>query len=212
MQRRDLLKLLTSVATLSAIPLDLTMGLQQAWAQTAMSIGMRTLNPHQDSTVTTISELILPATDTPGAKGAKVNEFIDLLLTEWFDRADAERFLDGLAGVDALSRKRFSADFISCTPAQQNELMKQLDDGAMEFVRKQREQTNQVSQTSQGNAAKKSSRTKAAVPEPPNFFYTLKKLTIFGYYTSKIGFSQELGEEIIPPGHDGCAPLPERAQ
>jgi hypothetical protein len=206
MQRRDMLKLLTSVATLSAIPLELTAGLQQAWAQTAMSIGMRTLNPHQNSTVIAISELIIPETDTPGAKGAKVNEFLDLLLTEWFDKSQAVRFVAGLDAVDTLSKKRFGADFVSCTPAQQNELMKQLDDEAMQFVHFQREQAKKTEQ------AAKSGRPKVPAPEPWNFFYTFKKLTIFGYYTTKIGFNQELGDEIIPPGHDGCAPLPERAR
>jgi hypothetical protein len=46
---------------------------------------LRTLNPHQNATVTAISEIIIPQTDTPGAKAARVNEFIDLILTEWYD-------------------------------------------------------------------------------------------------------------------------------
>jgi hypothetical protein len=81
-----------------------------------------------------------------------------------------------------------------------------MDDGAMEFVRFQRAEAKKSEQ------AEKSGRAKKPAPEPWNFFYTFKKLTIFGYYTTKIGFNQELGEEIIPPGHDGCAPLPERAR
>ena len=38
-------------------------------------------NAHQNETVSILSELIIPATDTPGAKAAKVNEFIDLMLS-----------------------------------------------------------------------------------------------------------------------------------
>jgi hypothetical protein len=45
-----------------------------------------------------------------------------------------------------------------------------------------------------------------------NFFYQFKKLTLAGYYTSEIGFSQELGKTIIPPGHAGCAPIQESAR
>jgi len=37
---------------------------------------LKTLNPHQNATVTTIAELIIPQTHTPGAKAARVNEFI----------------------------------------------------------------------------------------------------------------------------------------
>ncbi len=192
MQRRDVLKLLTSAAALSAIPLDLILAVQQARAQVGHAGGLRTLNSHQNATVTTITELIIPETDVPGAKGTKVNEFIDLLLTDWFDEPDAKHFLTGLGQVDAESRKSFGADFINCNPTQQTQQMKQMDDEAMGYARAQR-------------LAAKSHTS----PPPSNFFYTLKKLTLVGYYTSEIGFEKELGKSIIPPGHDGCAPLQE---
>ena len=35
----------------------------------------------------------------------------------------------------------------------------------------------------------------------------MKQLTLVGYYTSEIGFEQELREEIIPPRHAGCVPI-----
>ena len=40
---------------------------------------------------------IIPSTDTPGAKGARVNEFIDVILTEWATPEERKNFLDGLA-------------------------------------------------------------------------------------------------------------------
>jgi hypothetical protein len=169
--------------------------IQQASAQVAQSTGLKTLNPQQNATVTTIAELIIPATDTPGAKGAKVNEFIDLLLTEWFEPSETKEFLTGLADVDARSKTKFSAAFVDCTPAQQTELLKELDAAAMEFSASQK-------RTMQTNEA----------PPPMNFFYQMKKLTLAGYYTSEIGFSQELGKSIIPPSHAGCAPIPEVAR
>ena len=72
MERRDVLKLLGSAGALSALPLEALTLIQQASAQVGQSTTHRTLNPHQNATVTTIAELIIPATDTPGAKGAKV--------------------------------------------------------------------------------------------------------------------------------------------
>ena len=165
------------------------------------------MSPHQNTTVITISELIIPETDTPGAKGAKVNEFIDLLLTEWFDAAEKNRFLEGLATIDAASRKRFGADFISCTHEQQLELMKQFDDAAMSFARSQRIAVK--TRTTSAHNIKTATAPAHAPMQPGEFFYMLKKLTIFGYYTTEIGFSKELGDSIIPPGHEGCAPLVE---
>jgi hypothetical protein len=37
----------------------------------------------------------------------------------------------------------------------------------------------------------------------------IKQLTLIGYYTSQVGFEQELRGEIIPARHAGCVPLEE---
>ena len=192
MQRRDVLRLLTTTAVASAMPLELIQSLQQARAEVGPTRGLRTLNPHQNATVTLLSERIIPETDTPGARGTSVNEFIDLLLTEWYDKPDTERFLQGITEADADSQKRFHKNFIDCSPAQQTELMTAWDSDAMEYAR----------------AVKASAKTKSAAP-PANFFYTVKRLTIVGYYTSEPGFTKELKATIIPLKHAGCAPLSE---
>lgn len=194
MNRREVLKMLGSTAAISALPVEAMAFIKQANAQAAQSTGLRTLNPHQNATLTTITELIIPATDTPGAKGAKVNEFIDLLLTEWYDPSESKEFLNGLANVDTRSNAKFSKAFIDATPAQQTELLKELDAAAMVFAASQ----------------KGAMQTKLA-PGPMDFFYQVKKLTLAGYYTSEIGFSQELGRSIIPP-HAGCVPIQEAAR
>lgn len=178
---------------MSAMPAELFLALQEARAGTAPYGGLRTLNQHQNATVTTISELIIPETDTPGAKGAKVNEFIDLLLTDWFDQPEKDRFLQGLTQIDTDSRNHFGKDFVACTASQQTDLMKQFDSEAMESAR----------------AQKIAAKTDTTQPPLPNFFYMFKRLTLVGYYTSEIGFKKELGKSIIPPKHSGCAPIPE---
>jgi hypothetical protein len=167
------------------------------------------MDPHQDATVTAIAERIIPETDTPGAKGAKVNDFIDLLLAEWYEPAEKRRFLDGLNQVDVESRRRFSAKFIECTPAQQAELMKRWDADAMAFARAGR---SFVPANTAPVPAATTTTTASSQPMPANFFYILKKLTLTGYYTSQIGFQKELGRTIIPSSHAGCAPLEKAAR
>src|SRR2546423_1233500 len=93
MQRRDVLKLLGSTVALSALPREALAVLIEANAAATHNGGLKTLNAHQDATVVMISEMIIPETDTPGAKGAKVNEFIDLLLSEWFEPEETKQFL-----------------------------------------------------------------------------------------------------------------------
>jgi hypothetical protein len=34
-------------------------------------------------------------------------------------------------------------------------------------------------------------------------------MTLYGYYTSEIGFTQELRKQIIPGAYHGCAPITE---
>ena len=192
MQRRDVLRLLTSTAVLSALPLELLQSLQQARAEIPSNAGLRTLNAHQNDTVVSISEIIIPETTTAGAKGTRVNEFIDLLLTEWYDKPDTDRFLQGIVDADVTSQKRFRKSFVQCSSTQQMDLMKMWDEEAMNYA----------------HAAKAARAAKLPAP-PANFFYTLKRLTLVGYYTSEVGFSKELGKTIIPMKHAGCAPLSE---
>lgn len=42
-----------------------------------------------------------------------------------------------------------------------------------------------------------------------DFWRVFKGITLHGYYTSEIGFTQELKLQIIPGAQHGCAPLVE---
>ena len=192
MQRRDVLRLLTSAAAVSAMPAELLQALQEARAEVGPGVGLRTLNAHQNATLTTLTERIIPETSTPGARSTRVNEFIDLLLTEWYDKPDVDRFLQGIAECDAASQRRFQKTFLQCSPDQQVALMKDWDSQAMDYV----------------GMAKQAQQQKAT-PPLPTFFYTVKRLTLVGYYTSEAGFTKELRATIIPLKHAGCAPLAE---
>src|SRR5437773_1309452 len=75
MQRREALKLLLAGGVLPALPTDVFAFFQGA--HPASGYSLRTLNPHQNDTVVAMIDQIIPETDTPGAKGARVNEFID---------------------------------------------------------------------------------------------------------------------------------------
>ncbi|MGA9039857.1 MAG: gluconate 2-dehydrogenase subunit 3 family protein [Terriglobales bacterium] len=192
MKRRDALKLLAATAALPLLSRD-AFSLFRAIHQELPSIpALKTLNPHQNATVTTISELIIPQTDTPGAKAARVNEFIDLILTDWYDDDQRSAFLAGLADVDARSQSLFGKGFVSVSPDQQTQILTTLD---------------------QQMAPEKRFFFDLENLPKENFFASIKQLTLVGYYTSEIGFEQELHQQIIPPRHAGCAPLePEAAK
>ena len=128
MQRRDALRLLASATALPLLSRKAFSMFQDVHDKLPATAVLKTLNPHQDATVTLISELIIPQTDTPGAKAARVNEFIDLILTEWYDDEEKSTFVNGLADVDARARELLGKDFIDCSQKSQVELLEALDE------------------------------------------------------------------------------------
>lgn len=181
MDRRAALRLLAASAAAGAIPSDLT-----AFGRTLHSRlrgPTRVLDPHQNATVVALTDMILPATDTPGAKDAQVTEFIDLLLAEWTEPDERQQFLTGLAAVDTRSREMFGKNFVDGTPRDQAALLTVLDD-----------------ETAQWNSRRGATRG----PEP--FYRRLKWVTLFGYFTSQVGAEQEAHFAIIPARYVPCAP------
>jgi hypothetical protein len=181
MNRRELLGVLGGTV---ALPLsDHAMALGRALhAQAARRDALRVLDPHQAETVATIAELIIPATETPGARAARVHEFIDLLLAEWVSDEERTQFLQGLADVDARARAAFGGDFLSATPQQRVTILTQLDGEA------------------QAHASGKPDA-------PPPFFHHMKFATVYGYCTSQVGATSELHYEAVPGSYDGCTEL-----
>src|SRR4030095_15191797 len=59
----------------------------------------------QAATVAELSEIIIPKTDTPGAKDAGVPGFIDSMLKEVYSKEDQDNFLEGLSEFEAEAQK-----------------------------------------------------------------------------------------------------------
>ncbi|MEZ4702746.1 MAG: gluconate 2-dehydrogenase subunit 3 family protein [Rhodothermales bacterium] len=140
----------------------------------------KTLTADQNELVATLSELIIPTTDTPGARAAGVNEFIDLMLTDWYAADDRDRFVAGLSTVNDRARSAHNKAFVDCDEAQQTAILSQMEQEAM---------------ASQGGG------------KP--FFTLLKEMTLTGYYTSEIGASQELKYVHVAGYYNGDVPYSE---
>ena len=192
MRRRDLLRLLSAAAVTPVLSPEISLLLRQA--QPGHGYALHTFTPHQNETVVAMIDLILPETDTPGAKAARVNEFMDVILTGWATEDERARFLHGLNDVDTQSRELFGKNFVDATTQQQTTLLRALDD-SVDWLH--------------GPVAEK---TDNPVDNPfiqmkGEFFRSFKCMTVHGYYTSEVGFTQELKLEIIPGGYHGCAPV-----
>jgi len=190
MHRREVLRIFAAGAVLPALTPDLFALFRQA--QPPPGYSLRTLTPQLNNTVVAMIDQIIPATATPGAKGARVNEFIDVILTEWANPEERKNFLDGLAGIDTQSQSLYGKNFVDAAPEQQLVQLRAIDDAVM---------SNRVVRPRHGNTV-----TKPDAQLEGNFWEVFKRITVHGYYTSEIGFTQELKLEIIPREQHGCAP------
>ena len=127
MQRRNALKLLAGAAAFPLLSSDALALFRTIQSQVPEKPTFKVLTAPQQAIVETMSEVIIPATDTPGAKAARVSEFIDLILSEWSDEDDKKQFLDGLAEVDRRSQTLFAKNFVEAGAPQQAEIVRSFD-------------------------------------------------------------------------------------
>lgn len=96
----------------------------------AKPYALRTLDARQNAMVVTISEAIIPETDTPGARAARVNEFVDAMVTDYFPAKERERFLAGLARVDAGAQRVHGKAFLELSSEEQVAVLEEFDRAA----------------------------------------------------------------------------------
>ena len=130
-----------------------------------------------------IAETILPETDTPGAKAAGVGPFIALMVVDTYYDADQRIFREGLRTIDERSRAAHGDDFMSVGAAARTALLKELD------------------------AEQHAYMASKADDEPAHFFRMMKELTVLGYFTSEIGYTQAMRFAETPGRFEPCAPL-----
>jgi gluconate 2-dehydrogenase gamma chain len=146
-----------------------------------------------------LSEMIIPADDTPGAKEAGVAEFIDFMVAnrvpvsaryEIRSAQDSirqgedaqQRFLAGLGWLNARCNGEFGHKFLDCTAEQQKGLLEVLAYKA---------------------------KYKPTTETGREFFQMMRDYTVVGYYTTKIGL-ESLGYPGLRtawPKMPGCTHL-----
>lgn len=184
MNRREALKHL-ALLTGGALSLSTVSGVLGGCSAGSSESSLQTLSAAQNELVIQLSEQIIPATDTPGAKAANVNRFIDHMLTNWNTEQEKNHFLEGLNHVDELSNNEHGQNFVDLDSETQIAVMETLEQEA-------KDNPNPVPNT-----------------DIKPFFGMMKEFTVVGYYTSEIGASQELNLNIVPGYYDACMPYSE---
>ena len=92
----------------------------------------RFFTAEEAATVDAICGQIIPADSDPGAREARVVNYIDLQLTRHFRKHQAA-YRQGIAGVDRTSNHRFGKRFVTLSPEQQMEVLLDVEEHSKVF-------------------------------------------------------------------------------
>ena len=127
--------------------------------------------------VTEIADIIIPKTDTSGALDAGVPAFIDLVLADVYPKDAQDRFTAGLA------------EFATAAGAAGKPFLEQDRGAAIALVKQSLE------------------AALAGEREPKPFILMARELTLLGFFTSKVGITENMEYVSVPTAYHGCVPL-----
>ncbi len=185
MNRREALRRtasVTGIAISSSISLGLLKGCTPSGNPTWPPMFLK---KDEIKLVSSIAEIILPTTETPGALDVHVPEFVDLMLRDYISDEEKTDFRDGLKAIVKTVDQEYSDSFIDCPIDERIKIIQSLEEGTVK----------QYSQTSKNS-----------------FYRIIKQLTILGYYTSEYVMQNMLDYHPIPGRQEGCIPLSEEGK
>jgi gluconate 2-dehydrogenase gamma chain len=168
-----------------------------AWAPKALS-------PGQALVLDAVAEVIIPPSDTPGAREAGVPQFVDRAVLNFCTPENAQAIRAGLDRIDADARAGYGAVFAVLKSEQQVALLTRYEAEA-------RQPRVPPPMAPGDTETGLSARTLAAATAPalPHFFSTLKELVTVGYFTSQLGATKAVRYDPVPGAYRGCVPLQE---
>lgn len=86
------------------------------------------LTSDQEALLAEVADVIIPTTDTPGdaspgAKEAGVEKFIIRVMRDCYEKADQDKFYEGLTKLNEDSKTKFGKDFVALTADQKIEMV-----------------------------------------------------------------------------------------
>ncbi len=140
------------------------------------------LNAEHTAMLNEIAETIIPTTSSPGAKAAKVGEFMVVMVNDCYEEKNKKIFVEGLGKIDVASDKKFNKSFMEIDQKQRHDLLSELDNDQKSYMKNKK------------------------ADEPSHYFRMMKELTLLGYFTSETGATKALRFVDIPGRYDACIP------
>ena len=121
-----------------------------------------------------VAETIFPKTSTPGAKDAKVGQFMTVMVNDCYEEKDQKAFKDGMKKLDEACNKMHGHGFMKASADHRKELLVALDKERADYQKNKKRE------------------------DPNHYFQAFKQLTIMGYFTSKEGRTGATNYQPVP--------------
>lgn len=162
--------------------------------------------PERISFMDEIAETILPATKTPGAKAAKVGQFMSVMVRDCYTEADQKTFMEGFEKLDEASKKKNGKNFLESDVPQRTALFIELDAESKKYMTERNDREAKKYSSSAAYAMERNYLTKGKEISPAHYFAMMKQLTLLGFFTSEVGATQALRYKETPGRYDGNMP------
>ncbi len=202
MERRELLKWIAAVTGGAVVGADVFLS--------GCTTGTKKTGGFSSSVVELLDEVgetIIPATDTPGAKAAKIGEFMKVMVTDCYTEKEQEVFMKGTTALDEACKKMHGKNFMECSATQRHDLLVSLEKEAKEY-NKARDERNKTARDVHDKTNKDLpwKDQKEFEGEPIHYYSMMKQLTLHGYFTSEPGATRALRHVAVPGHYEGNVP------
>lgn len=153
------------------------------WLPTLSAANLAVLKKKR-ALIAEIAEIIIPRTETPGAKDAGVDEFIIRMIQFCSDKKTQNNFISGLEKLEDHSLSTYDLPFISCVYADKLAMLTYFENSS----RYKYNIFNKVNNRLLGKP----------------FIIKFKELTVEGYCTSRLGATQGLAYDPVPGSFEAC--------
>lgn len=138
-------------------------------------------SPGDISFMDEVAETILPTTTgSPGAKAAKVGDFMSVIVHDCYEEKDQKIFFDGIKKLDEASKAKNSKTFLDSNEQERHDLLVALDTEQKEYQKNKK------------------------TDQPNHYFRMMKELTLWGYFSSEVGATKALRYVAVPGKYEGC--------
>jgi len=148
------------------------------------------LEEEEAKTISTLLDMILPRTETPGALDVKADMFIDKVIAETYDIRAKKNIRTEIAAFNNDCKNNFGAIFIDLNQTNKTKVLEEAETTSEKF-------NPGVWGTSVGEQ------------KPVGFYRSIKSMAIWAYFTSEEMGEKVLGYDPIPGKYEACKPLSE---